>query len=150
MFILDLHEMKSAMFAKSTKVDSDIELWYKGIGHINLNRLKAMQSKGVVIRLPTFKEKKIEGVCKVWQFSKQHRQPFPKERNVSKGLLDVVHSGVWGLAQTTTFGGCRYYVLFIDDLSRHTWIYPMRQKEREFGHFQKFKSEIEKMTSRHV
>ena len=52
------------MLAKSTKVDSDIELWHKQIGHINLNKLKAMQSKGVVIGLLTFKEKEIEGVCK--------------------------------------------------------------------------------------
>ena len=39
MFILDSHEMKSAMFAKSMKADSDIELWHKRIGHINLNKL---------------------------------------------------------------------------------------------------------------
>ena len=63
MFILDSHEMKSAMFAKSMKADSNIELWHKRIGHINLNKLKGMKSKGVVIGLPTFKEKEIEGVC---------------------------------------------------------------------------------------
>ena len=45
MFILDSHEMKSAMFAKGTKANSDIELWHKRIYHINLNKLKAMQSK---------------------------------------------------------------------------------------------------------
>ena len=95
-------EMKSDMFANSTKADSDIELLHKRIGHINLNKLKAMKSKGVVIRLPTFKEKEIEGVCEACQFGKQHQHPFPKERNVSKGLLDVVHSDVWGPAQTTT------------------------------------------------
>ena len=55
MFILDSHEMKSVMFAKSTKVDSDIELWHKRIGHNNLNKVKAMKSKGVIIGLPTFK-----------------------------------------------------------------------------------------------
>ena len=60
MFILDLHEMKSAMFAKSTKVDTDIELWHKRIDHINrVNKLKAMPSSGVIIGLPTFKEKEI-------------------------------------------------------------------------------------------
>ena len=64
-----------------------------------------MKSTGVVIELPTFKEKEIEGVCEACQFRKQHRHPFPKERNVSKGLLDVVHSDVWGPAQTATFGG---------------------------------------------
>ena len=67
MFILDLHEMKSAMFTKSTKADSDIELWHKRIGHI-LNKIKAMKSKGVIIGLPTFKEKEIEGVCEACQF----------------------------------------------------------------------------------
>ena len=106
MFILDSHEMKSAMFAKSTKVDSDIELWHKRIGHINLNKLKVMQSKGVVIVLPTFKTKEIEGVYEACQFGKQHRNLFSKERNVRKDLLDVIHSDVWGLAQRVTFGRC--------------------------------------------
>ena len=75
---------------------------------------------------------------------------FPKERNVSKDLLDVVHSDVWGPAQTATFGGCRYYVLFIDDFSRHTWIYLMRHKNEVFGHFQKIQNEVEKKIGRHV
>ena len=150
MFILDSHEMKSTMFAKATKVGTKIELWHKRIGHINLNKLKEMQSRGLVIGLLTFKDKEIEGVCEACEFGKQHQHLFPKERNVSKGLLDVVHSDVWGLAQTTTFGGCGYYVIFIDDLSRHTWIYPMRQKSEVFGHFQIFKSNVEKTTGRHV
>ena len=60
---VDSHEMKSARFAKNMKADFDVDLWHKRIGHINLNKLKAMQSKGVVIGLPTFKEKEIEGVC---------------------------------------------------------------------------------------
>ena len=69
---------------------------------------------------------------------------------MSKGILDVIHSDVWGLAQVSTLGGCRYYVTFIDDFSRHTWIYPMRQKSEVFGYFQQFKAEAEKTTGRHV
>ena len=88
MFILDSHEIKS------TKADSNIELSHKRIGHINLNKLKTMQSKGLAIGLSTFKEKGIEGVCEACQFFKQHQHPFLKERNVSKGLLDVIHSDV--------------------------------------------------------
>ena len=109
-----------------------------------------MQSKGVFIGLPTFSEKEILGVCKACQFGKQHQQLVPKERNVSKGILGVIHSDVWGPIQTTTFGGCRYYVTFIDDFSRHTWIYPMCQKSEVFSHFQKFKNEVEKATNRPV
>ena len=46
--------------------------------------------------------------------------------------------------------GCRYYVMFINDFSRHTWIYPMRQKSEVFRYFKKFKNEVEKATGRHV
>ena len=125
MYILDLCEMKSTMFAKGTKANTDIMLCLKRINHINLNKFKGMQSKGLVIGLPTFKEKEIKGVSAACPFDKQHRQPFPKERNVRKGLLDVIHSDVWGSDQTTTFRGCRYYVTFIDHFSRHIWIFPI-------------------------
>mgnify|MGYP000205664518 CR=1 FL=1 len=87
MFILDSHE--------GHKAKSDIELWHKRIGHINLQKIKGMEAKGVVIGLPTFKEREIEGVCAACRFHKQHRHPFPKERNLSKGRLDVIHSDVW-------------------------------------------------------
>ena len=150
MFILASTEVKSAMFAKSLKVESDLNVWHKRIGHINLQKLQNMQTKGVVLGLPSFTAKEITGVCETCQFRKQRQSPFSKERHMSKGILDVVHSDVWGPAQVATLGECRYYVTFIDDFSRHTWIYLMRQKSEVFGHFQRFKAEVEKTTGRHV
>ena len=58
MFILDSNEVKSAMYAKGLKTETSIELWHKRIGHINLQRLRMMQSKGVVIRLLAFNRNK--------------------------------------------------------------------------------------------
>ena len=150
MFILASTEVKSAMFAKSLKVESDLNVWHKRIGHINLQKLHNMQTKGPILGLPRFTTKEITGVCEACQYGKQRRPPFPKERHMSKAILDVVHSDVWGPAQVSTLGGCRYYVTFIDDFSRHTWIYPMRQKSEVFGYFQQFKAEAEKTTGRHV
>ena len=112
--------------------------------------MKGMQIKGVVIRLLTFTKKEIAGVCEACQFGKQHRQPFPKESNISKRILDIIHSDVWGLAETETFGGCQYYITFIEDFSMHTWIFLIRQKGEVFKHFQTFKSELEKATDKHV
>ena len=73
MFILYSHEMKWATFAKGHKAESDIKLWHKRIVHINLHKLKGMQTEGVVIKLPTFSGQEIEGVCAACQFGKQHR-----------------------------------------------------------------------------
>ena len=114
LFILDSNEVKPAMYAEGLKTETNIELWHKRIGHVNLQRLRGMQSKGVVIGLPPSDSKRVDRVCKACQIGKQHRHPFPKERNVSKGLLDVIHSDVWGLAQTPTLGGCRVVGLRLD------------------------------------
>ena len=150
MFFFESNELKSAMFAKGIKVETELKLWHKRIGHINFQKLKGMQSKGVIIGLLTFTEKEIIGVSEACQFGKQHRQPFPEERNVNKGILDVVDLDVCGPTQIGTFSGCRYYVSLIDDFSRHVWIHPMRQKSEAIEHFQWFKNEVEKATSRHV
>ena len=64
MFIL----VKSAMFTKSLKVESDLNVWHKRIGHINLQKLQNMQSKGVILRLPNFTAKEITGICEACQF----------------------------------------------------------------------------------
>ena len=71
MFILALTEVKSAMFAKGHKVESDLNVWHKRIGHINLQKLQNMQSKGVKLGLPNFTAKEITGICEACQFGKQ-------------------------------------------------------------------------------
>jgi hypothetical protein len=39
-----------------------------------------------------------------------------------------VHTYVWGPTQVSYLGGSRYYVTFIDDETRKTWVYCIRQK----------------------
>ena len=133
------------MYAKGLETETSIELWHKRIGHINLQGLRAMQSKGVVIGLSAFDSKRVDRVCEACQLGKQHRHSFPKERNVSKGLLDVIHSD-----QTSTLGGWRYYVTFIDDHSCYVWIFPMKKKSEVLSHFQRLKGQVEKETGRHI
>ena len=39
-----------------------------------------------------------------------------------------MHSDIWGPAPTPTMGGAQYFLLFIDDYSRFTWIYMMKNR----------------------
>ena len=75
LFILDSNEVKSAIYAKGLKTETNIELWHKRIGQV---RHRGMQSKGVVIELLAFESKRVDRVCEACQLSKQHRFPFPK------------------------------------------------------------------------
>jgi len=45
----------------------------------------------------------------------------------SEDLLDCAHADVRAPTKNASFGGHRYFVAFIKDLSRRCWVYPMRQ-----------------------
>ena len=49
---------------------------------------------------------------------------------------------------TPSLCGYLYYVLFIDDFSRKTWIFFLKTKNGTFGKFQEFKALVEDWTSR--
>jgi len=54
-----------------------------------------------------------------------------------------VHIDVLGPAQVSSLGGSRYFVTFIDDATRRTWIYCIRNKYDVFYTFKKWKYLVE-------
>jgi transposase InsO family protein len=46
--------------------------------------------------------------------------------------------------------GASYYVTFIDDFSRKTWIFFMKTKDEVFSRFQEFKAQVENQTGRRI
>ena len=47
----------------------------------------------------------------------------------TKGILDYVHSYVWGPSRTTSIISKHYFVTFVDDYSRRVWVYMMKHKD---------------------
>ena len=68
----------------------------------------------------------------------------------SSGILDLVHSEVSGRMSSPSLSGFQYYVLFIDDYSRKTWIFFMKTKDEVFKRFQEFKALVENQTGRKI
>ena len=79
MFTLDVNvpEMNAVMFAQGTCVVADVEICHKCIGHVNVQRLKAMQSKELVTGLPVFKVAELQKICEACRFGKQAKGAFP-------------------------------------------------------------------------
>jgi transposase InsO family protein len=50
----------------------------------------------------------------------------------------------------SSLGGFLYYVTFIDDFSRKTWIYFMKTKDEVFNRFQEFKAQTENLTGKKI
>ncbi|PKU66636.1 Retrovirus-related Pol polyprotein from transposon TNT 1-94 [Dendrobium catenatum] len=76
--------------------------------------------------------------------AKSHRIPSFLSTSKTTSLFSVVHSDVWGPFSMIPAHGYRYYVCFIDDLSKFTWIYPLTNKSDMFDKFCEFHKLIER------
>ena len=89
-------------------------------------------------------------MCRGCALGKYTKLPFPTRNCRSTGKLDLIHSDVSGRMSHVSLGGYEYYVLFIDDYSRMTWIYFLKTKSEVFKRFQEFKALVEKQTGRKI
>jgi len=78
--------------------------------------------------MPSLDAKNI--TCDTCHLSKSTRLPFSPSLSRANEMFELVHFDVWGPI-IESFDGYKYFVTFVDDFSRVTWIY-----------FLKFKSEV--------
>jgi hypothetical protein len=102
-------------------------LWHNRYGHINFETLIAMSVKGSVEGLP--KIEKVDQICEGCALGKQSRTIIPTKSSwKSSHHLQLVHSDICGPMRTQSIGGCRYFITFIDDFTRKTWVYFLKAK----------------------
>ena len=74
-------------------------------------------------------------LCENCVYVKQNRVKFPSSATREEGILQLVHSDVFGPVLVPSLGKFMYYVSFIDDFSRNTWIYFLRNKYEVYVKF---------------
>ena len=68
---------------------------------------------------------------------------FPSGAKRVNKILELVHNDVFGPVSVPSLGKSMYYVSFIDEFSRNTWIYFLRNKFEVFERFKEFKALVE-------
>ena len=131
----------------STKEDAEAtKLWHMRLGHAGKKSLQILA-----------KQESLKGTkaCKLEFYEhcvmgKQRRGKFGTEYHNTKGILDYVHSYVWGPAKNSSIGGRHYFVTFVDDFSMRVWVFPMKNKDDVLGIFLKWKAQDENQTGRNI
>ena len=95
-------------------------------------------------------QEKHEGICKGCVKGKNTKKKFSSSESKAKGILEIIHSDVCGSMSSNSLRGYVYYIYFIDDFSRKTCIYFMKNKDEVFSKFKEFKSLIENHTEKKV
>jgi hypothetical protein len=81
---------------------------------------------------------------------KNIKNPFPKRDSKTEGVLELIHSDVCGPMPSSSINRYVYYVSFIDDYSRKTWIYFLKTKDEVFNKFKEYKALIENLSERKI
>ena len=122
--VVDSHEVE--------KKKSEILLWHRRLGHASFGYLKKLfPSLFKNIDVSCFH-------CEVCELAKSHRISYPLSMNKSPTPFMIIHSDVWGPSKVSTLGGSRWFVTFIDDCTRMTWLWIMKSKGEVNLLFQRF------------
>lgn len=57
---------------------------------------------------------------------------------MSSKSFELIHSDLWGPAHVDSYDGSKNFNLFIDDISRATWLYLLKLKTKVIYVFQEF------------
>ena len=106
--------------------------WHRRLGHPSVEVNKHL--------LSLFGFNKVSNVtsCESCSVSKSHKLPFSLSYNAALFPFQLIHSDVWGPTAVPSFGGFRYYISFVDDFIKFSWLYPLKQKSEAFGAFKSF------------
>ena len=123
--------------------NSNDNLWHKRFCHLNNQGMKKLLTENLVegLNVNSF-EKPI--FCESCVYGKQHKIPFPKQSmRKSTAPLQLIHSDVCGKMSSKSLSGNEYFITFIDDYSRHVWVYPIKTKDQALSKFKDFRLLVE-------
>lgn len=110
--------------AAKTSVDYT-KRWHTRLAHMNVRSMETLAKKGYLKR----EEIGHLGFCEACAMGKSHKQSFPKAKHTTRGILDYIHSDLWGSPNTiSSLSGAHYFLTFTDDYSKKVWIYFLKTK----------------------
>ena len=107
--------------------------WRRRLGHLGISKLRQ--------DLPWISMSSFE--CESCQLSKHFRASYTHLDSIpSKSLFDLVHCNVWGPSRVASILVLRYYIVFVYDFSRASWVYLFKYRTDVLPSIHQFLQEI--------
>jgi len=130
-------EDKNSVMHSRLKVWIQIEkLWHQRLGHLSFWYLRKLQPHLFKVVNDS------EFHYNISDMAKSHRISYLPSLNKSSEPFVAIHSDVWGPAKIPSISKACYFVTFIDECMRMTWISLLHKKSDVFTVFQEFHSMV--------
>jgi len=121
------HNCVSKSLQTSFETSYEPLIWHHHLGHASDYVLSKINSVSI--------SKPLE--CEIYHFFKSSKLSFNNSTRHVSHAFELIHSDVWGPFDMS-LSGYKYFVTFIDDFSRVTWVYLLKAKSDVFSCFQDF------------
>lgn len=132
------------------RTKNSLDLLHRRLGHNIEKVLKIILSNCNIYSQINKSSATLPSFFQARQYGKSHRFHFRTTETKTTKPLEVIHTDLWGASPVPSKYGHRYYVSFVDDWSRYTWIYPLVSKSDTFKTFIFFKEMIKKKLERKI
>jgi transposase InsO family protein len=136
--------------SSSATLPVDLTLWHRRLCHHHIAGVKKLIRNNLVDGLHLDSAADPDPVCEPCKAGKMHADPFPPSTTSTSEVLQLVHCDVHGPVKTRTQSGYRYWVIFVDDYTRHRAVYLLTHKSQTFGAFKQYKSWSENITGKRI
>jgi hypothetical protein len=141
-----LEESSSSSRCALSVARTSLRRWHDRLGHPSM---VIVQRVLVDNNLDFSQESSVGVVCDACQCGKSRQLPFPMSFSMSTTPLELVFSYVWGPGPNSV-EKYSYYVSFIDDFSKITWIFLLKHKSEVFAKFHIFQQHVESLLNRKI
>jgi len=120
-------------------------VWHQRLGHPSTGVMPLLSSK-----VGLFDNKGSYEPCDVCFRAKQSRLSFPLSRNKAASCFELIHCDIWGAYKVKSLNGAHYFLTIVEDASRGTWVYLMRNKSEASELVMNFCAMVENQFSKRV
>jgi transposase InsO family protein len=117
-------------------------LWHRRMGHMYFDNLVKVSKRDLVREMPQI-TKPTNTLCKHCQQGKQTKTNFKSKEYSTTKPLKIVHTDLVGPTTTKGLKCERYFMLLVDDYTRMTAIFFLKNKSEAFENFKIYKETVE-------
>lgn len=116
--------------------------WHARFRHLNFDALGKMAQAWLVRRLSHITHH--HQICDGCLVGKQGCLPFPQAMSYRvNDRIDLVHGDLCGPIMPATYGGKKYFLLLVDDMSRYMWVVLLHGKDEAADAVKRFQASVE-------